>query len=62
MNDLWKQPETWTQAVAFYSGFVIFWLLIPLWMILAKFYWKENTEFAIINIQALFYNPWLLYK
>ena len=55
---LWIYPTTLGQYPLFVIGFVLFWLLIPVWVLCALFWWKQDSAFILPHIQAIFYNPW----
>jgi hypothetical protein len=58
--ELWIYPTKIWQWPLFVIGFILFWILLPLWIYKSKYTWKENAAFVILHWQAIFYNPWLL--
>lgn len=53
----WNYPTVRWQWPLFVIGFVLFWSLTPLWLL---YYMTRdpNVPFIMLNVQALFYNPW----
>lgn len=56
----WDYPSKIWQYPLFGIGFILFWMLYPVWVWKAKYHWKEDSAFILIHIEALFYNPWVL--
>ena len=56
---LWQYPDTVLRKILFGIGFLLFWLCAPILFLCGVFWWKQNSLFVIIHLQALFYNPWL---
>lgn len=54
----YTMPKIWWHWPLFIIGFVFFWVLVPIWILCAILWWKEDTAFLLPNLQGLFYNPW----
>jgi hypothetical protein len=55
---LWQYPTNAWQWPLFAVGFSIFWMSVPIWLICGVFWWRRDTAFILLHIQAMFYNPW----
>jgi len=56
---LWSYPETVWQWAAFLPGAFLFWAMLPIWVLCSLLWWRRDSLFMIIHVQAIFYNPWL---
>jgi hypothetical protein len=56
----WRWPDHLWQWPLFLFGGLLFWLLLPLWFVACRFWWKENAAFLMVHIEAIFFNPWCL--
>lgn len=53
---MWKYPNKVYKWPLFVFGWVFFWILAPFWFYMIKYVWKEDSLFAIVHLQAIFYN------
>lgn len=58
----WKYPTKFWQWPLFIFGAGLFYLLIPLWYAMCHFKWKDDSMFIMVHMEAVFYNPWELWK
>jgi hypothetical protein len=60
--NLWSYPKTWWQYPLFGFGFLMFWVICFPLMLVLKLFGKPMNLFIAIHLQAIFYNPWLIYE
>lgn len=54
----WSRPSNLTEWDMYWIGYIIYTLLTPIWVL----GWKDDSMFILVHIEALFFNPWIIWR
>lgn len=58
----WSRPSNLPEWVMYWIGYTIYTLLTPIWVLCAVLWWKDDSMFILVHIEALFFNPWIIWR